>query len=270
MALINCPHCNKQISDKAITCPHCNYALKKENIIKKWITTNIKLLIFIIPVILVISMLLIKFTISFTNKAVIINEFESAMETERYEQAFDIINNSDLSYDDKEHYRDLVIPYMKLLHEEVRNSNKENLAFILDDIEYYISEDKIYSKKDGDILEILYEVPDYKSNLRSHWSVYANGHLFFIEGYHTVNYKPYESIYKYTAKSLDLETGDVEILGSADSRGDVVKLESGCIFIGLNILDFNEGIWYNPYTESKYVGEDAVSDFELANAIYMN
>ncbi len=27
MALINCPECNKEISDKAISCPHCGYPI---------------------------------------------------------------------------------------------------------------------------------------------------------------------------------------------------------------------------------------------------
>lgn len=30
MALIYCPHCGKQISDKATTCPHCNTALQTD------------------------------------------------------------------------------------------------------------------------------------------------------------------------------------------------------------------------------------------------
>jgi hypothetical protein len=29
MALINCPECNKEVSDTALTCPHCGYQLKK-------------------------------------------------------------------------------------------------------------------------------------------------------------------------------------------------------------------------------------------------
>lgn len=32
MALINCPGCNKEISDTALTCPHCGYQLKKSQI----------------------------------------------------------------------------------------------------------------------------------------------------------------------------------------------------------------------------------------------
>ena len=27
MALINCPECGKEISDKAVTCPHCDFGL---------------------------------------------------------------------------------------------------------------------------------------------------------------------------------------------------------------------------------------------------
>lgn len=30
MALIKCPECNKEVSDKAETCPHCGYRLKKK------------------------------------------------------------------------------------------------------------------------------------------------------------------------------------------------------------------------------------------------
>ncbi len=30
MALINCPECNKEISDKAKSCPHCGYNLPKQ------------------------------------------------------------------------------------------------------------------------------------------------------------------------------------------------------------------------------------------------
>lgn len=29
MALVNCPECNKEVSDTAITCPHCGYNLSK-------------------------------------------------------------------------------------------------------------------------------------------------------------------------------------------------------------------------------------------------
>lgn len=30
MALINCPECNKEISDTTKSCPHCGYSLKEE------------------------------------------------------------------------------------------------------------------------------------------------------------------------------------------------------------------------------------------------
>lgn len=34
MALINCPECNREISDKAVSCPHCGYPLSN-NLIEK-------------------------------------------------------------------------------------------------------------------------------------------------------------------------------------------------------------------------------------------
>lgn len=30
MALINCPECGKELSDKALTCPHCGYPVKQQ------------------------------------------------------------------------------------------------------------------------------------------------------------------------------------------------------------------------------------------------
>ena len=35
MALINCPECGKEISDKAEKCIHCGYPIKNESIVKK-------------------------------------------------------------------------------------------------------------------------------------------------------------------------------------------------------------------------------------------
>jgi hypothetical protein len=32
MALINCPECNKEVSDTALTCPNCGYQLKKPQV----------------------------------------------------------------------------------------------------------------------------------------------------------------------------------------------------------------------------------------------
>ena len=31
MALIKCPECELQVSDKALSCPHCGYPMKKES-----------------------------------------------------------------------------------------------------------------------------------------------------------------------------------------------------------------------------------------------
>lgn len=207
--------------------------------------------------------IVINYIFIYIKEVQIVKEINTLMDSGQYEKAFDSINNSDLSYDDIELYSEKLIPYMKDAHEEMRE--KEGLALVLDDAEYYITEDIIYSKKDGEDTKVLYSTPDYNQTLRAEWSIYANGCLFFVE-----MKKSYGSESQFTTKYIDLQTGDIEILGRANSRGDMVKLENGCIFIGQNIWDFNEGIYYNPYTESIYTGEEAVTDVELENAIYMN
>ena len=37
MALIQCPECNKEISDSTNTCPHCGFKLKSKRDNKKWL-----------------------------------------------------------------------------------------------------------------------------------------------------------------------------------------------------------------------------------------
>ncbi|MGN6713022.1 zinc-ribbon domain-containing protein [Anaerocolumna jejuensis] len=45
MALINCPECNKEISDKAVSCPHCGYIVEKQPKVKIKKTGKIKKLV---------------------------------------------------------------------------------------------------------------------------------------------------------------------------------------------------------------------------------
>ncbi len=48
MALINCPECNKEISDKAVSCPHCGYIVEKQPKVKQKNTGKIKRLVIFI------------------------------------------------------------------------------------------------------------------------------------------------------------------------------------------------------------------------------
>ena len=55
MALINCPECNKEISDQANSCPECGYVLKpltaKNKVNYKFILIGVVVLVFILAVI---------------------------------------------------------------------------------------------------------------------------------------------------------------------------------------------------------------------------
>lgn len=45
MALINCPECGKQISDKAPACIHCGYPIQTEQVISTSISNSKKVAI---------------------------------------------------------------------------------------------------------------------------------------------------------------------------------------------------------------------------------
>ena len=125
---------------------------------------------------------------------------------------------------------------------------------------------------------ILYETPEADevlgffeySYLRNRRSMYANGYLFFVECEESRDLDTYKNYYNYKTKYINLETGDVEILANGESYSDIIKLENGSVFIGFNILNPNEGVIFNPYTQDKYEGEDVVLDWELEGAIYKN
>ena len=98
--------------------------------------------------------------------------------------------------------------------------------------------------------------------------MYANGYLFFVECEGSRSSSSGKAYYDYTARYIDIETGEVETIGHGDGFSDIVRLNNGTIFVGFDLLHPNDGIVFNPYSGSIYEDEDAVSDYELENAIY--
>ena len=47
MALINCPECEKEISDKVKACPHCGYPMESAGVQKVVVVKNKQIYIFI-------------------------------------------------------------------------------------------------------------------------------------------------------------------------------------------------------------------------------
>lgn len=216
----------------------------------------------LLAVFLIVAIIGINAIVNHISYQNILKSIDSYIAEEEYELAFDLIHTGDITYDDRCEYRDKVIPLMREQHTEWRNSSNENLACVVGGTEYCISKKKIYTMKDGEVQETLYTVSASEGYLRPHWSVYANGYLFFVEG------RDLSKGNKFIAQYINLETGEVEILGTSTSRGDIVKLWNGCVFIGQELLDFHDGIYYNPYTHSEYSGDEVISDSELESAVY--
>jgi len=64
MALINCPECNREVSDTAMTCPNCGYSLKEttKDVVKKTMKNSRKKIIatVIVLIVLICAVLLMK------------------------------------------------------------------------------------------------------------------------------------------------------------------------------------------------------------------
>lgn len=56
MALMNCPECNKEISDTVKTCPNCGYKIKRQNRILSLLNNSI-IFIFCIIVNIIIGII---------------------------------------------------------------------------------------------------------------------------------------------------------------------------------------------------------------------
>lgn len=214
---------------------------------------------------------------------------ENHIENEEYEYAFDKINSGYLSDSDVGKYKEIVIPHMQETFEDVRKSKKDNLSLIVDGTEYYFydgeslanSYHKIYTyiyTWENDDRRILYEVPegnwDITENhyisadyyLNPKWCMYANDCLFFVEKSVVGDFSSSSEFYRL--KYLDLSTGESGEIskGSDDDFNGMYKLEDGSIFVNFG----DDDIRYNPYTKSRKIGKNIVSNEELNNAVYKN
>ena len=205
-------------------------------------------------------------------------EIDSYIELERYEEAFDMVCTYDITLDDYLIYRDKLIPLMKNDFNEIKNSTKENLAFCINDTEYYVTSKEIYSSKDGE-KTILYEVSESLELLDTYYfytltykrTIYANGSIYFVECCEMFDSETLDEDYVYYFKSLNLTTGNIETISSESGYANIycmIKLENGSIYVGFNFWDENDGVIYNPYSHSKYEGENIIEDSRIKSAIY--
>lgn len=101
MALIKCPECGREISDKASSCPNCGCPIQKKikiehNILKKGLKKKIKYRIrprYVIYILISMILLAVGTVIIIKNNAY--NNAIKEFETENYLEAYDYFKNSD-------------------------------------------------------------------------------------------------------------------------------------------------------------------------------
>lgn len=215
----------------------------------------------------------------------ILEEIEQHIASKEFEYAFDKINSGHISAEDMEKYQEVVIPHIQETFMDVRKSEREDLTLIVDGIEYFISNDKLYTKN-NDNRHLLYDASDITYNLESNymWSysldckktMYANGCIFFIETHHSSDMTLQNRSELYFLKYLDLNTGNVEVIGGDSHYRQMFKLRDGSIFVQFSYLNHDGkrnpcgGIRYNPYTKSTHEGENVVTAEEIEYAVYKN
>lgn len=208
----------------------------------------------------------------------LLSEIDSYIEMECYEEAFDMVCTSDITFDDYLEYREKLIPLMKSNFNNIKNSSKENLAFCLGDVEYYVDSKEIYLLKDSEKI-VLYEVPESLELLDTYYSyslsykrtIYANGTIYFVERCKMFDSETLDEDYVFYLKSLNLTTGNIETISSESGYANIycmLKLENGSIYVAFDFWDENDGVIYNPYSQSKYEGQNIIEESRIESAIY--
>ena len=215
----------------------------------------------------VVAVLSLNLLFDYISTKLIINEFEAYIENEQFEQAFDVINRSDLSWEKKDVYREIVIPLMQEQHDEIRDESSR-LAAKLGDIAIYVSEHEIYSESNDEKVSLYKTSGNCK--LKARRTAYANGYLIFIESENWFTTNPYKSGTDFTINYLNLETCEVERLAYSDTYSDIIKLKNGDIFVCYHFLRPEDGFLFDPYTLSEYEGEDVLWESWEEDSIYIN
>lgn len=180
MGLINCPECNKEISDNAISCPHCGFSLKKPQP-KRPIVLSKKILL------IVISIIIVFFIVLFTVIVPAINN------NSKFNEATKLIEQEDSTEDDFSEAKTLFI--------EVKDSKyNEICSYLKESIDMFVSngdEERVYYLLDTIIADDTL-LTETDSEYYSNYGNYSLGDLALSEGYYS------------NAYSIFLDLGDYE------------------------------------------------------------
>ena len=165
-----------------------------------------------------------------THKSTISN-IDYFIENEQYEHAFDSVNDSKLSDEEKAKYRNTVIPFMQ---DKISENLKEYQVINVDGYRVYLGNNRIFYRNNDD--ELLLEYTGRGKILDD--LMYTNGYIIFVEAFDS---------WGYDVNFISISSGKVTTIETFDEFDKFFKLEDGTIFI--KAVD-SDGMYliFNPYT----------------------
>ena len=166
----------------------------------------------IISIIMIIMGVVISSKISYNSKISMIDQY---IANGQYEHAFDSVNNSNLSDDVKQEYRDLLTPLMQT---QIKNISKKDQVINVDGLSICLNDNTISYLDENDKVKV-----QYKGRGKIFDDImYSNGYIIFVEAFDS---------WGYDANYINIDTGEVSNIDNFDEFDGFVKLVDGNIFI---------------------------------------
>lgn len=180
-----------------------------------------------------------------------VSSIDDYIASQQYEHAFDAVNNSNLSTEKKQEYKDILIPLMQKHTikdlEKHQIINADHYDVFLEDNEIVVRDENgeglLYYNGRGKILEEI---------------IYANGYILFVEAFDS---------WGYDVKYISIENGGETHIDTFDEFDRLVKLQDGRILIdSMNSDDLF--VIFDPYTLSTETATNSSTVAESIGVVY--
>lgn len=192
-----------------------------------------------------------------------ITDIDYLLAEHQFEHAFDKINVSNLSKNEKETYLKTLLP---LLQNQWSIPLGNSQILNIDGLIIYYEHDELFYYDESGSVKSLYKINElvgkdtFISNI-----MYANDYIFFVETTSTKN-NDGDWEFKNDVKYINMKTDTTHTLEYYCDFYNFTKLKNGNIYIHIG---YNSNMLFDPYKEQiKKSGADIVTEDELDSAVY--